>query len=89
MKKTEDMVLKTFRGFNTNNIVRVPLIVVYNGPKDYPDKYVARLWDINSKPTQYIIIKDTMDEIRASIPVGMTKFEPFKNDDPVIVETWM
>jgi len=71
------------------NIVKVPIIVVYNGSKDYPDKFVARLWDIDNKPTQYIVLKDTMDEIRETIPHGMIRYEAFMNDDPVIVETWL
>ena len=88
MKKKEDVILKNFRKLNMKDIVTVPIITVYNGPKDYPDKFVARLWDID-KPTQYIITKDSMEEIRMAIPYGMTKLEPFKTDDPIIVETWM
>lgn len=89
MKKPMDMALDTFRGFNMANLVKVPIIVIYNGPSDYPDKFVARLWDIDSKPTQYIVLKDTMYKIRATIPQGMVKYEPFRMDDPKIVEFWM
>jgi hypothetical protein len=66
----------------------IPIIVVYKNPSDYPDKYVARLWD-SDKPTEFVIIKDTLAEVRALIPAGFIRLAPSVGDDPVIVETWI
>lgn len=66
----------------------IPIIVVYKKPSDYPDKYVARLWNLD-KPTEVVIIKDTLAEVRSVIPAGFFRLAPSVGDDPVIVETWI
>lgn len=66
----------------------IPLICIYDHPKDYPDKYVARLWDCN-KATNIIATADTLQGIRVKIPEGMVRMERDQGDDPVIVETWI
>jgi hypothetical protein len=73
---------------NLNISCFLPIIVVYKQPKDYPDKFVARIWDVNM-PTQYVVLKDSLEEIHAAIPQNMHLFPPSKNDDPVIVETYL
>lgn len=71
----------------------MPIITIYqNTTKDYPGKYVARLFNI--KPgevlyTRYIMLADTLQKIRKEIPPNMTMMLPYKNDDPVVLETWL
>lgn len=66
----------------------IPMIVVYKNPSDYPDKYIARLWDLD-KPTEFIAVKDTLEEIRSAIPCRFVNNGRRPNDDPVIVEVWV
>ena len=88
LKKTDEM-QDTFLNLKLHTIVHVPIIVVYYNPLDYPNKYVARLWDINSKPTRFVMVKNDIGTIRGNIPAGMVKFLRSVNDDPAIVETWL
>lgn len=87
MRKQNDMELKDFN-FNLHTLAGVPIIAIYNSPADYPGKYVARLWDIN-KATKFIAIRDSLEEIRKTIPSYMTRLGACSMNDPVIVETWL
>ena len=44
----------------------MPLIAVYEHPEDYPDKYVARVFDVD-RPTDTVVIKDSLLEIQRDI----------------------
>lgn len=67
----------------------VPLITIYKNPKDFPDQYVARLFDIG-RPTGRFFAADTYEEVLKEIPTrGMVRIPRRPNDDPVIVEVWM
>lgn len=96
----ENIILKDFKNENFRYVKEfstkgnIVLFAIYKNPKDFPDKYVIRLWQINKnvgKPvaTRYCVIKDNLEECRASIPEGFYKFDRIKNDDPAIVETWI
>ena len=87
--RSKDIVLETFKKIKLSTLVRVPIVVVYKNPKDYPDKYVARLWDIKNKATLCVIVRDTLEQIRDAIPDNLTRISPTAKDDPVIVETWL
>ena len=87
MKKQTDIELNDFN-FNLHSLAGVPIIAVYNSPSGYPGKYVARVWDIN-KPTKVIVIRDSLEEIRKTIPSYMKRLAACNMDDPVIVETWL
>lgn len=54
---------------------------------------MTRLFDIGPNEvylSQYIIIADSLEEIRAkAIPGFMTCQNRYSKDDPVIVETWI
>jgi len=67
---------------------RIPLICVYDHPTDYPDKFIARLWDC-SAPTNIIATADTLEELREKIPSTMVKLNRDSQDDPCIVEVWI
>lgn len=89
MPNKNDIELESFLDVNLKQLVKVPIIVIYNSPKDYPEKHVARLWDIHNKPTKYVVINDNLDGIRNIIPKAMMRLSRNSEDDPVIVETWI
>jgi len=66
--------------------------VIYKKPKDYPTKFVVRLWIIGPGTAQagpLICTADTIEEARASMPDGVDQLPTFDSDDPVIAEVWM
>jgi hypothetical protein len=70
------------------------LWTVYDNPSDYPGKFVARLFTITKagpKPTENIIICDTLEMIRTIMLTQMhlTLLTRFPDDDPKIVEVWL
>ena len=42
--------------------MKVPFIAVYKHPEDFPDKCVARIYELD-KPTDTLMVKDTVEEI--------------------------
>ena len=66
--------------------------VVYDHPLDYPDKFVARRWDIYVgvlSATDDLHLAETLDEARLLIPPGLYRLARFEDDDPCIVEIWL
>ena len=69
-----------------------PVITVYKNPKDYPDAYVARVWEgARNLPRNTLIKRETLQEIRkdlraAGFTIRLTRTE---GEDPVIAETWL
>lgn len=67
------------------------LIVVYRKPLDYPEKIVARLWDLTS-PTPFVVLKDSLEDLQRDIRryrYWMIPMGPRPEDDPCIVETYI
>lgn len=67
---------------------RLPLITVYKRPPDYPNSYVARLFDVDIVQRDFIV-KNTLHEIREAIPDFFYRLERDPLDDPVVVEVWV
>ena len=68
---------------------KIPIIVMYERPGDYPNRYVARLWDID-RPTTLFETAETLEELELLLPLeGMVWIERHANDDPVILGTWV
>lgn len=66
-----------------------PLITIFFNPKDMPNKYIARLFDMQS-PTNIVVIGDSIDDIRKTIPKDRFILIPRKdNDHESVVEVWM
>lgn len=90
-----NVVLPDFLNININSYTSktdMPLIAIYHNPTDYPDKYVARLWMTGQggpRATACIVIRDTLEEIRATIPAGMVCFNRYPSDVLSLVETWL
>lgn len=68
--------------------LRFPLITVFFDPKDVPGKFVARISDLN-QPTDTMIIKDSLEEIREAIPPNFNRILRNPEDHPSIVEVWI
>ena len=75
--------IDTFEAFGKYDDFVVPMIVVYKKPTDFPEKYVARLFDID-KATAYIVIADSMEEIKEKIPPNFINIGRNIEDDVVI-----
>lgn len=84
MKKST--LLTTFHQFDFTPY-RLPMIVVYDTPSDFPNHIVARLFDIN-EPTEYAVIAENVPSIRQKIPL-QHKLKRAEHDDPNIVEMWL
>lgn len=72
--------------------LQFPVITVYRYPKDYPDAYVARVWEgARNLPTNTLITRKTVQEIRKDIKAAgfNTRIIRQQDDYPVIVETWI
>ncbi len=71
----------------------MPMIVIYEKPSDFPNRCVARLWDIcggDGRQTEVAVVAETLDEVRSKIPFqSMYSIGRFPEDDPYIVEVWI
>lgn len=83
-----DQIVERFDLEHLAKYVFYPLICVYENPKDYPGKYVARLWDRDS-PTNLIALTDSLADLRKLMPLGMKIRAREARDSPVIVEVWI
>lgn len=70
--------------------LELPFIAVYKSPKDYPGKYVARVYDRN-RPTDVVMVKEKYEEIVAEMQkdTGMVYLEPGADDDPCLLGVWV
>lgn len=87
MKTTE---VKSFTEIDTSEL-KQPIICVFNKPDDYPDKHVARLFE-GTAPTNIIITRNTVEEIREDITRRFPAMLPFarsKEDHKSVVESWI
>ncbi len=66
--------------------------VIYDHPRDYPEKFVMRRWKIGAEnvlATDEMATADTLDEIRRAVPPGRYRLPRYRDDDPCIVEVWL
>ncbi len=86
--KTKEV--KSFSKVDTRGL-KYPIICVYSHPADYPDKCVARIFD-GATPTDTVITRDTVDELREDISKRFPDKLPFaadQEDCKSVVETWI
>lgn len=66
---------------------------VYAGPLDYPDHFVARKFLVGCHnqaiATNDMFVADTIEEVRALLPPGLTRMARTPSDDVRIVESWL
>lgn len=69
------------------------MFVIYERPRDYPDGYVMRRWEIGGsvspRPTDYFITGKTLEEVRRAVPPHCIRLHRHPNDETQIVETWI
>lgn len=72
--------------------LKCPMITIYEKPLDFPNAFIARVWDGNGpKVTNTIIMRFSLQECREDIEAAgfSVKFPRAEGDEPHIVETWM
>lgn len=86
----KDQIVPDFHNADFSELM--PLITVYDHPKDYPEHFIARIWHIGDGkvfPTDMVMIAETIEEIRAGIPARFTRLNRDAHDDETIMETWI
>lgn len=71
---------------------RLPMWVVYNTTtREYPGKWVARMHLSFPKagPTRFVIVGDTLEDVRYALPDGVVCIGRKKGDAQEIVEVWL
>ena len=70
--------------------LKVPFVAVYGHPDDFPDKYVARIYELD-RATDTIMAKETLEEIEMDIKehTAMTFIPRGTADVPSLVGVWM
>lgn len=66
--------------------------VIYFSPKDFPNKYVVRkhlVGKFNNEITSEHYVGDTLDEVRAKVPMDLIRYSRSETENPVIVECWL
>ena len=50
----------------------LPQFVIYNSPRDFPGKYVVRMWLVGHRmgPTALAAAFDTLEQAREFVPLG-------------------
>lgn len=65
------------------------IYTVYRNPRDFPGKWVLRIHRVPGGPDRECWVRDSLDEVRALIPLDLVLLPRNPADDPVIHETWM
>ena len=85
---SDDIYLARFDYEELTEQAAIPVIIVTANQDDYPQRYVARLWDMSvPTSTQYMALEDTLEELRKTIPAELSRL-PAAPDDS-IVEAWL
>lgn len=85
---SDDIYLARFEYAKLMEQAAIPVIIVTANQDDYPRRYVARLWDMSvPTSTQYMVLEDTLEDLRKTIPAEMNRL-PAAPDDS-IVEAWL
>ena len=83
----KDVMLDNFISHNFKPY-HMPIITIYKNTSDYPNIYVARLFDLN-KRTKFITKSHTLDKIRQKIPEHFCKIDRNIVDDICIIEIYI
>lgn len=85
----ESKIVDTLKRVDTRGLL-LPMAVIYEKPKDFPENYVVRIWD-TTKPTNIVYVSDDLEKCRKEInELGlMLRMGAENADDPCIVEVWI
>lgn len=70
---------------------RLPMWVVYRPvTREYPGSWIARMFLSLPKdsPTIFVLVRPTLDTLRAALPRGLVCLNRDPNDVPEIEEVW-
>jgi hypothetical protein len=67
---------------------KLPIWTVYERPKDFPNNYVVRLFDLEGPTKQHIVV-ETLAQAREAVPAGLACFAQCDPLEPQIVEAWL
>lgn len=74
-------------------MTKLAMWTVYDHPLDFPDKFVARRFDVDAdgpKPTDEVIVSKHLYIVRECMAVrGLVCLTRNEGDDLKIVETWL
>lgn len=90
MKGMKTKEVKSFAQVDIREL-RQAIICVYKNPEDFPDKCVARIFE-GGKPTNIIITRETVDELRKDIKAAFPYMIPIPRsaaDYKSFVESWI
>lgn len=63
---------------------------ICENPSDHPTKFTARPHSSrNGAALQFVMVADSLPDIRLMLPPGLHRLARDPSDDPVIVETWI
>ena len=60
--------------------------IISEGLPDYPGEFVARF--ATAFPTDYVMTADTLAELQAMLPAGLSRSDRRPSDPPDVVEIW-
>ena len=84
----EDVILETIAEADMGDL-RMPVIGIYKNPDDYPDKYVARIFD-GGQASNTVVLSDSLEELMKDIDqTEMFFIERGKEDVPALVGAYM
>lgn len=90
-ERSMDRQLVSFRQADFSNM-SLPMITIYDHPLDYPNAYVARVWEAKTlTPTNVVVCKKNLEELRKDIQAAgfLVRIDGKVEADPVILETWI
>ncbi len=61
---------------------------IFDHPLDYSSGFIARKFKLD-QPTSDTLTDDTLEGLRAKLPIGLTCISRDKNDHPSVVESWL
>jgi len=71
---------------------RIWAYTIYERPSDYPEKFVLRAWFVKDGSVvayEPVGLADSLEDARALVPNGRRRIGRMRDDDPVIVESWV
>jgi len=70
--------------------MKLPMFTLYDHPKDFPTKIVARLWEGTvSRPTNAALLFDTLEQAREMFEGRYAWLERGPADDPCIIGVYL
>lgn len=88
--REENVEVASFAGVDISDL-KIAIIAVYAHPEDYPNKCVARIYDVD-RATNTVLVRDNVPEIREDIAQAFpdkVRFPRGAEDVKSLVEAWL